>query len=67
MPRGGHNAILFALAVAIIKPENTNIFKYLWDKFSWIWDYKALKESLMLILDHLRKDLLIFLMESRTT
>lgn len=33
MPKGGNNALLFALTVALIKPENTDIFKYLWNKF----------------------------------
>jgi hypothetical protein len=43
MSKGGDYSLLFALACGLIKEQNMEIFKYLWDKFDFIWDYKCLK------------------------
>jgi hypothetical protein len=39
MSKGGENALLFALAVALVHPTRKDIFKYLWDNFDYVWDY----------------------------
>lgn len=67
MAKGGDFALLFPLAVCLVKPETTHIFKYLWDKFIYVWDFKCLKEAFCLILKFQRKDLLTFILESPTT
>src|SRR5438105_1302184 len=61
MSKGGEYALLFSLAVALANPKNTDIFKYLWDKYEFIWDFKCFKQALLMIISHERKDLLVFL------
>jgi hypothetical protein len=52
MSKGGDNALLFALAVAIVKPETTHIFEYLWERYNFVWDYKCLKGALLMAINY---------------
>jgi hypothetical protein len=67
IPNSGFNDLLFSIAVAIKKPETTRIFRYLWDKFPYIWEYHHLQTSIELSFQFNRRDLLVFLLESTTT
>ena len=67
MSKGGEHPLLFALAVAIVKHETTEIFQYLWNTFEYVWDYKCLKQALLIAISHGRIDLLNFLLRAKTT
>ena len=67
MSKGGEYALLFPLAVALANSGNSEIFKYLWDKFDFIWDFKCFKQALLMIISYERIDLLKFLLRSETT
>ena len=70
MSKGGDHPLIFALASAIVRSESvlaTEIFQYLYNKFDFVWDYKCLKQILVIVITYDRIDLLLFLLKSHTT
>jgi hypothetical protein len=67
MPKGGDHALLFALAVGLVKNENIDIFKYLWEMYDYVWEFKSLKQALLMIIEYNRIDQMQFILRSKTT
>jgi hypothetical protein len=62
--------ILFCLVCALIEPDNKvaqNIFKELWSKHDYLWDYHCLKNALLMTIIFRRDNLFDFIMRSKTT
>lgn len=62
--------ILFCLVCALLNPEekiSQNMFKELWGKHDYIWDYSCLKNALIMIVIFRRDDLFDFIIRSKTT
>ena len=66
MPHGGEYAMLFSLAVGLVHHDRIDSFKYLWDKYDYVWDFKCFKQALILSIIYENKELMVFLLNSKT-
>jgi len=66
LSKGGEMGMLFPLSVGLEDESKIDIFKYLWETYSYLWDYRCLKEATKIAIQTKDRNLLSFILSSFT-